>query len=218
MITVTLYSRKDCHLCDQARQDLDALQMEHPHELVTIDVDSSSELQRAYGFEVPVVEVGPYKLRAPFDRRELGMTLGAARDRRVQLHELQGERFIEHEQRGRVWTKADGFTYWLGKHYLAVFNLLVLIYMGLPVLAPMLMKAGYTAPAGLIYRGYGMVCHQLAFRSFFCLVNRQHILVQLLVWKTCAPSGAPPASAKTSQPIIFMLPGNLWGMIRWATR
>ena len=29
------------------------------------------------------------------------------------------------------------------------------------------MKIGATGPASLIYRGYGLVCHQLAFRSFF---------------------------------------------------
>jgi uncharacterized membrane protein len=35
------------------------------------------------------------------------------------------------------------------------------------LLAPVLMKAGMVAPARLIYRGYGLVCHQLSFRSFF---------------------------------------------------
>jgi len=29
------------------------------------------------------------------------------------------------------------------------------------------MFAGYTKPADIIYKGYGIVCHQLAFRSFF---------------------------------------------------
>jgi uncharacterized membrane protein len=42
-----------------------------------------------------------------------------------------------------------------------------LIYFGLPILAPVMMKVGLNTPAGLIYRGYSMVCHQLAFRSFF---------------------------------------------------
>jgi uncharacterized membrane protein len=34
-------------------------------------------------------------------------------------------------------------------------------------LAPVLMKAGFTVPASWIYRVYGMMCHQLSFRSFF---------------------------------------------------
>jgi uncharacterized membrane protein len=65
------------------------------------------------------------------------------------------------------WTKSDRYTYWLSKHYLAILNLIVLVYLGLPVLAPILMQAGIEAPARIIYRGYGFVCHQLAFRSFF---------------------------------------------------
>jgi uncharacterized membrane protein len=48
-----------------------------------------------------------------------------------------------------------------------VLNLLVALYVFLPFLAPVLMKAGAQTPASLIYRVYGGVCHQLAYRSFF---------------------------------------------------
>ena len=58
MIQVTLYSREDCHLCHQVHADLDALQVEYPHELTEIDVDTAPALQRQYGFEVPVVTIG----------------------------------------------------------------------------------------------------------------------------------------------------------------
>ena len=81
MITVTLYSRQDCHLCEQAHSDLLLLQEDIPHQLNVIDVESTAELRRAFGFEVPVVETGPYRLKAPFTRQELMVTLGAARDR-----------------------------------------------------------------------------------------------------------------------------------------
>ena len=67
MITVKLYSRKDCLLCDQARLDLQALQASIPHQLQVVDVDSSPEARRLYGDALPVVEVGPYKLKSPFD-------------------------------------------------------------------------------------------------------------------------------------------------------
>jgi uncharacterized membrane protein len=49
----------------------------------------------------------------------------------------------------------------------AVLNVAVLIYLALPVLAPILMKVGITTPANAIYKAYSFVCHQLAFRSFF---------------------------------------------------
>ncbi|RME07716.1 MAG: glutaredoxin family protein, partial [Anaerolineae bacterium] len=36
MLKVTLYTRPDCHLCDQAKEDLAALQAEYPHALTEI--------------------------------------------------------------------------------------------------------------------------------------------------------------------------------------
>ena len=35
------------------------------------------------------------------------------------------------------------------------------------MLAPVLMKAGWTTPANWIYKAYSLVCHQLSYRSFF---------------------------------------------------
>ncbi|MDD2695684.1 MAG: DUF2085 domain-containing protein [Anaerolineales bacterium] len=167
MINVILYSRVDCHLCEQAEADLKSLQGDHPHNLVVIDVDSNPELRKAYGLEVPVVEVGPYKLKAPFDRQELGMTLGAAADRKQQIETYGGEVYQYNQAVAQRWTRSDGFSYWFARHYLAIFSLILILYAGIPFLAPVLMKIGATGPANVIYRGYGIVCHQLAYRSFF---------------------------------------------------
>lgn len=61
----------------------------------------------------------------------------------------------------------DKQIYAFSKHWLAIFNFVVLIYVGLPFLAPALMKAGLTAPAKAIYTAYSPLCHQFAFRSWF---------------------------------------------------
>lgn len=167
MIDVILYSRTDCHLCEQTREHLATLQSEYPHRLKIIDVDSTTELQRAYGFNVPVVEIHPYTLKAPIKLEELKMTLSAARDREEHIEAVQQARQEASPGHKVVWTKADSFSDWLSRHYLALFNLFVLFYLGLPVLAPVLMKANIPGPARLIYRVYSMACHQLAFRSFF---------------------------------------------------
>jgi uncharacterized membrane protein len=169
MITVKLYSRQDCSLCDQAISDLQALQTDIPHRLEIIDVEDNPEIFSRYGAAVPVVEVGPYKLNAPFDRKELEITLGAVRRGAEQDLAIAQDRQTAQLQlpSANVWTKADQFSYWLSRHYLAVLNLVVFIYVGLPFLAPVLMKAGITGPAYGIYRVYGAVCHQLAFRSWF---------------------------------------------------
>jgi uncharacterized membrane protein len=62
---------------------------------------------------------------------------------------------------------AHGLVLWLSKHWLTVFNLFFLIYVGLPFLAPILLVSGYTGSANAIYRFYGLSCHQLPSRSFF---------------------------------------------------
>jgi uncharacterized membrane protein len=61
----------------------------------------------------------------------------------------------------------DRAVYWLSKHWLAVFNTIALIYVGLPVLAPVLMNAGLQSPARVIYTMYSPLCHQMSQRSFF---------------------------------------------------
>jgi len=56
---------------------------------------------------------------------------------------------------------------WLRKHYLAIINLMLAFYIGLPILAPILMKSGQVNAANRIYKFYQPLCHQLAYRSFF---------------------------------------------------
>jgi len=167
MLTVTLYTRKDCHLCEQARADLDSLQEKVPHRLVEIDIDSDPGLQKKYLIEIPVVEVGPYVLKAPFDKQKLMMTLTAAGDRRGQLDKLGREDHFERVRRGQKISRADRMMDWISRHYLAVVNIFMLLYFGLPILAPTFMKAGATLPANVIYTIYKPLCHQFGFRSFF---------------------------------------------------
>lgn len=167
MLTVTLYMREDCHLCEQAKADLESLQEQYPHRLVEVDIDSDSALQRAYLVEIPVVEVGPYQLKTPFDRKKLMVTLGAANDRRNQLEELGGETYEARVRRGQEISGADRAMLWVSRHYLAILNLIMLLYVGLPFLAPVMMHSGATAPARVIYTIYSPLCHQFGFRSFF---------------------------------------------------
>ncbi len=167
MLTVTLYTRKDCHLCEQAKADLESLQSEYPHRLVEIDIDSDPALQKKYLTEIPVIEVGPYALKAPFDKQKLRMTLGAAGDRRGQLDKLGRDDYLERVRRGQTLTGSDSIMAWLSRHYLAVLNMFILLYVGLPILAPVLMKAGATGEANVIYTIYKPLCHQFGFRSFF---------------------------------------------------
>ena len=167
MLTVTLYTRKDCHLCEQAKTDLESIQEKYPHRLVEIDIDNDPALQKKYLAEIPVVEVGPYALKAPFDKQKLMMTLGAAGDRRGQLDKLGREDHYERVHRGQEISRADRALAWISNHYLAALNFFILLYVGLPILAPVLMEAGATLPANVLYTIYKPLCHQFGFRSFF---------------------------------------------------
>jgi len=55
----------------------------------------------------------------------------------------------------------------LAKHWLLLANLFWALYVGLPVLAPVLMDAGWTLPAKIIYTVYRPACHQRPDRSYF---------------------------------------------------
>jgi len=167
MLTVTLYTKKDCHLCEQAKADLESLKDKYPHRLVEIDINSDPALLKAYLVEIPVLEIGPYVLKYPFDKQKLMMTLGAASDRRGQLDQLGREDHHDRLSRGATISGADRAMYWVSRHYLALLNFVMLLYFGLPLLAPVLMNAGLTAPANMIYTVYKPLCHQFAFRSFF---------------------------------------------------
>ncbi|HTP00101.1 MAG TPA: DUF2085 domain-containing protein [Anaerolineales bacterium] len=166
-LNVTLYARAGCKLCDEVREQLSGLQARYPHRLVEIDIDSDPVLQKTYLEQIPVVEVGPYKLKAPISPQALEMTLGAASDRRGQLQNVGGEEYQERVRKGQTATGSDGFYLWISKHYLAMLNIAMLLYVGLPFVAPTLLKLGASDPARIIYTIYSPLCHQFAFRSFF---------------------------------------------------
>lgn len=167
MLEVTLYTRRNCHLCEEVQAHLDSLQSEYPHRVTSIDIDSDPQIQKIMGDKIPVVELGPYSLRAPITRQQLQMTLAAATDRLRHIAAAEESAQREREKYMLTMTGVDKFSYFMSRHYLAVFNLFMLIYVGLPFLAPVLMKAGLTAPANSIYNLYSGLCHQLAYRSWF---------------------------------------------------
>lgn len=167
MITVTLYSKDECQLCDDAIQDLNDLQSVVEHQLKIINIDGNQELEKKYTLDIPVIEVGPYRLKAPFTAQDIEITLRAAVEREKSIADIDKKVAASEASIPVKITKADRFSNWISRHYMLLLNGLVVIYIGLPFLAPLMMSAGYTRPATTIYRFYGLVCHQLAFRSWF---------------------------------------------------
>jgi uncharacterized membrane protein len=95
------------------------------------------------------------------------MTIRAAQDRQEHMEQLKGDSYRTAVERSRAVTGSDRFSYWLAKHYLFLLNFFLFLYVGLPFLAPALMRVGAQGPANVIYKIYSPLCHQWAFRSWF---------------------------------------------------
>jgi uncharacterized membrane protein len=160
MIQVTLFTRPDCALCDEVKATLAGLYAKHPHRLVEVNVESDRALLDRYGETVPVVQVGPYTMKAPMTATDLRVALAAAAAGRIERPAVSGRARRQAITLNRV---VLGFA----RHWLAAFNLAVLVFVGLPFVAPVLMETGATTPARWIYSAYSPLCHQFAFRSWF---------------------------------------------------
>jgi len=55
-VTITLYGRPGCHLCEQAREEIEALRAAGPaFELVEVNIEDDERLHAAYLERIPVV-------------------------------------------------------------------------------------------------------------------------------------------------------------------
>lgn len=166
MITVTLFCKNEDDTVRQILEDLRVLAEIVPHQVIVLDIDHYSKKASGLAKE-PIVEIGPYRLEGLITREDLQVTLMAAQDRVRQLEQTGDKRYQSRVERGAVFSGADRFSLWFTRHYMALINFLVFLYVGIPFLAPVLMRAGIETPARVIYTVYSPLCHQLAFRSFF---------------------------------------------------
>ncbi len=86
--------------------------------------------------------------------------------------DLSGGEQVEGRVQKEVARRVDGAVLWIARHWLALFNALVALYLLLPFLAPVLANAGLSRPASLIYSVYSATCHQLPERSYFLFGER----------------------------------------------
>ena len=55
MRSVVLYTRRGCHLCDEARSAILSVRAREPFAYDEVDIDTDDDLVRDYGIRVPVV-------------------------------------------------------------------------------------------------------------------------------------------------------------------
>jgi uncharacterized membrane protein len=80
---------------------------------------------------------------------------------------------------------AGGFA----RHWLAIFNIVVAVFIALPFLAPVLMHSGATGAGALIYKIEAPTCHQLPERSIFLFGPERFYSVQELEGDGYLPAG-----------------------------
>ena len=61
-IEVTLYTRKGCHLCDEAKAQMAPLLREFGARLREVDIDADASLRTLYDVDVPVIFLGERKI------------------------------------------------------------------------------------------------------------------------------------------------------------
>ena len=54
---VTLYTRRGCHLCDEAKQAIGAARRRSAFDYEELDIDADPDLQRLYNEDVPVIAI-----------------------------------------------------------------------------------------------------------------------------------------------------------------
>jgi uncharacterized membrane protein/glutaredoxin len=178
MYRVVFYTKEDCPLCDEAEALLQRLQGEYPFTVETVDIASDGNLFQRYQYTVPVVVVGNgLTVAAPVTEERLRWALNHAPG-------FETTAAAQPQVTGRLRDfiiSLDRAIFHFVKHWLLIFNLLLGLYVGLPVLAPALMASGAEGPARLIYTIYKPMCHQLPWRTFFLFGERFYYTEAYLV-------------------------------------
>lgn len=154
MMMITLYTRPDCETCRQAETWLSQLNVAWR----TVDITTDAALSEHYDRKIPVVSCDGRELAAPFTFDELAQFVRAPARLATPGFPVKS---------GAPVRTADRITMWLARHWLTVINVALMIYLAVPVLAPVLMAHGFEAPARLIYKAFLFMCHELPQRSYF---------------------------------------------------
>ncbi len=78
MLNITLYTKDPCPLCDDLKELLASLHDTYPHQLTEVDITQDPDLNARYRFEIPVLEIGESRIKAPISLLDLNRFLREA--------------------------------------------------------------------------------------------------------------------------------------------
>ncbi len=101
--------------------------------------------------------------------------------------------------------------YWISSQWMLAFSILLGLYVGPPLLAPIFMEIGWEGPANAIYFIYSYLCHQMPQRSFFLFGEKSTYSLETIqtVWQN------------TNNPLIlgrFIGNADLGWKVAWSDR
>ena len=145
---------------------LSALKDSYPHHLQLIDLRQQTFFRKRTE-ETMIVRINEKQVTNPEDFENI----------RLALSEAHGNANSPDYRPTAAKDRLNGrerFSLWFSRHYLALINTILALYVFLPLLAPVMMKLGQVEPANTIYKLYRPLCHQLAYRSFFLFGEQVH--------------------------------------------
>lgn len=166
-IVATVYIKNDCRKCDELLEMLEKLRGSHSYHMIVINVDEDPAYKGKFEDPVPYLQIGPYRISDDFTKKRIEIALNAAHDRATQIERIKTIQKKDNKKDKQLYSSSDRISHWLSRHYLFLINFVLFMYVGLPFLAPIFMKAGLEIPGKAIYFIYKPLCHQLAFRSWF---------------------------------------------------
>jgi len=57
MVNIIIYSKKECHLCDIAKEELEALRYDFEFSIKEVDIEKDKIAFEKYKYLIPVIEV-----------------------------------------------------------------------------------------------------------------------------------------------------------------
>ena len=139
------------------------------NDLVFVDIciDDNPELGSKYQNKTPVVYVGPFVLNNPFSETDLQVAIKSAVERQNRLAEDDAINYQKKSNNGLTISRLDRFSYFFSRNYALIISIFISFFVLIPFIAPILAKNNKVVGANIIYKTYHILCHQLAFRSFF---------------------------------------------------
>jgi glutaredoxin len=76
---IRIYSKPDCHLCDEAKETIQRVTKRLPIEIEIINIEKDAELQNQYRYDIPVIFLDDRKIfKHRVDEEKLKQILGVS--------------------------------------------------------------------------------------------------------------------------------------------